>query len=103
MNKENIFYYDGKSARATNVRVLVFNASINLYDVINDDLITSYPIKGASASRTGDFVYIYFDGSGTTYLQLNKNDQTAALLVKEVTQVNDGWIKKLLRQKVIVL
>lgn len=103
MSNENIFYYDGKSARATDVRALVFNEAINVYDASNDDFIIAYPIRGTTASRTGNQVYIYLDASGTAYLQLNSDHHLSPLLINEVIEANDGWIRKLMRQKVIVL
>jgi predicted Zn-dependent protease len=103
MENDNILYLDGNSARATNVRVLVFNECINLYNAIDDHFIAGYPVKGASSTSTGENIYIYLDASGTIYLHMHATNALAATLVKEVTEANDGWMKKLLRQKAIVL
>jgi predicted Zn-dependent protease len=103
MEKEVILYFNGISARATNVRVLLFNESVNLYEESTNDLIASYQLKGTSMIRAGDNYFVYFDGSGTRYLQFHNTHQIANTLLEEVGKANDGWMKRIMRQKVIVL
>jgi predicted Zn-dependent protease len=103
MNNENIFYYDGSSARPHEVRVLVFNDALNLYEAESNDFITSYPLRGANSTRTGGNYFIYIDPSGTKYLQISAHHAMAETIVKEVSQANETWVKKLMRQKIIVL
>jgi beta-barrel assembly-enhancing protease len=103
MEKEVILYFNGISARATNVRVLLFNESVNLYDEDTNDLIASYQLKGTSMIRAGDNYYVYFDGSGSCYLQFHNTHEIANTMLEEIGKSNDGWMKKIMRQKVVVL
>ena len=54
MDNDKIFFYDGISTRAHQVRVLVFNELINLYYEEDSSFVRSFPIKGSSVVRTGE-------------------------------------------------
>jgi beta-barrel assembly-enhancing protease len=103
MEKEKILYFNGSSARATNVRVLLFNDLVNLYEEETNDLIASYPLKGTSIVKTGDSYFVYFDKSGICYLQFHYQHEIANTVLEEVGKSNQGWMKKLMRQRIIVL
>jgi predicted Zn-dependent protease len=102
MDRERIFYFDGKSARAAEVRVLIFNGMFNIYHDETNEFIVSYPVKGSNVSKTADQYFIYFEKSGT-YLQLAATHSSADSFVKDIIQTNDSWINKLVRQRIVLL
>lgn len=103
MEKKEILYYDGNSARASIVRVLVFNDNVNLYDPEHDQLICSYPLKGAHVNHAAAKTFVYLNAAGTTYIELDENDEQAAVLTVQVRDANDNFIRKFARQRLLVL
>jgi predicted Zn-dependent protease len=103
MEKDKIFYFNGSSARATNVRVLLFNESVNLYEEVSNDFIASFPLKGTSITKTGGHYFVYFDESGTCFLQFDSENEIANSLSREIGKLDQSWIKKLMSQKIIML
>lgn len=103
MGNERIFYFDGNSARSSEVRVLFFNEAINIYDAAGEHFIGSYLLKGLATNVVGENYFVYLNGAGTLYLQFTKTNPLSDTISKEIANSNDTWLKKLMKQKIVVL
>jgi len=93
MDKDKVFYLRGDGT-ASEVRVLVFNDSINIYDIESNSFIKGYPLKAASTVRCGDDITIYIDSSKNEYLKISASHDLAHTIVKDISNVNRGVLKK---------
>jgi predicted Zn-dependent protease len=103
MENETIHYYNGISARPSEVRVLVFNESLNIYEAYDDLIISSFPLKGATANLTGEHYFIYPENNSGAYLQLKHDHPQTGKLLSDIEYHNGTWYKKLIRQRLAVL
>lgn len=103
MENETILYFDSTSARPSEVRVLLFNATINLYSAGEENFIVSYPLKESVINQVGENHFVYLNNDGTIYLQINSTHPILNMLVKEVNDANDNWLKKIMKQRIVVL
>jgi beta-barrel assembly-enhancing protease len=100
MDNEKVFYHKGEGT-ATEVRILLFNDAINIYDTVTDSFIKSYPLKGTTYAKNGEDVTVFAVSSGTEYLQIPASHSLADLILKEITNANHGFFKKVARQKLL--
>jgi beta-barrel assembly-enhancing protease len=103
MDHDKELYFDGTSARPTEVRVLLFNDAVNIYDATSNNFIASFPVKTASVTKTGDSLFVYLNNSGTAYLQFHAHNEKGNEIVSEVNSSKQGWVKALMSQKIVVL
>src|SRR4029078_3914873 len=103
MQTNDVLYFDGKSARPSQVRVLLFHNQVHLYDPENDNLLGSFPLKGSSYNKAGSSSYLYLNQHGLQYLQFNQDHELASILAKETTEANMGWAQRLMKQRIVVL
>lgn len=100
--EEKIQFYNGNSAQPTEVRVLLFNDTVNIYDINNDNLIHSFPVKGSVINVVGTNTYIY-EPEQSAYLRFITGDNTANQLTQEIRNSEKSIFSRLLRHKAITL
>lgn len=103
MENNTLLYYDGVSARATPVRVLLLADQLQLHDETDDRLLHSFPLKGTAHNTVGHTHYLYLDARGLQYLQYPADHPLAAPLAGEVEKANPALGQRLMKQKTIVL
>src|SRR3982751_6723423 len=103
MQTNDVLYFDGKSARPSQVRVLLFHRQVHLYDPENNNLLGSFPLKSSSYNKAGSSCYFYLDQHGLQYLQFNKDHELASTLAKEASEANMSWAQRLMKQRIVVL
>lgn len=99
MDKENVFYFN--AGNLIEVRILVFNDAINIYDNSSNDFIKAYPLKGASVENRDNCFIVYPVTSNTEYLQVFDNDPSADSLLKEISKANQSLMRKFFRQRML--
>jgi Zn-dependent protease with chaperone function len=103
MEKNEVLYFDGKSARPSQVRVLLFHNQVHLYNPENDDLLESFPLKGSSYNQAGSSSYLYLGQNGLQYIQFSRDHELASVLAKESSEANMNWARRLMKQRIVVL
>src|SRR5688500_4327740 len=103
MDPDKIFYYDGLSARPKEVRVLIFQDLLNIYEEQTNNFLGSYSLIACRLNRTVTQYFIYLNNSGSPYLELHEKHEMAETLQNEVMEANNGWLQKLMKQKVFLL
>jgi Zn-dependent protease with chaperone function len=103
MENETALYFDGNSARPSQVRVLLFDERVHLHDVEDDHFLQSFPLAGSSHNQVGNTHYLYLDPKGLHYIQFTAENSLADNISKHVAAANPGWVQHLMRQKVTVL
>jgi Zn-dependent protease with chaperone function len=103
MNTEDVFYFDGSSARPSPVRVLLFNEQVHLRKDGDEGFTESFPAVTTTQNQIGSTLYIYLDPSGTRYLQLHADHPAATLLSHEQANKKSNWAQRLMKQRSLVL
>lgn len=101
--EESILYYDGCSARATEVRVLLLDNQLEIESIAEPVLVQQFSITGMSYNKVGNSQYLYLGQNGMPYLQFPLDHPLAEILKKEVADNNKYWGQHLLKQKTSVL
>ena len=100
MNRDKVFYYNGDGA-AIEVRVLIFNDAINIYDVQRNSFIKAFALKGVSAKTQGDIILVHPQYSTNEHLQLPAGSNIAQALLKDHSDANSTVIKKVVRNRLL--
>ena len=98
-----ILYYDGCSARPTEVRVLLLADQLQVQ--ANDTLqsVQCFSFSGMAYNKVGNGHYLYLDAKGIQYLQFPLDYTYTNILLKKVADHNKNWGQGLLKQKTSVL
>lgn len=103
MNTEDVFYFDGSSARPSPVRVLLFQEQVHLRKDNDAGFGESFPVATVTQNQIGHSVYFYLDPSGLRFLQLHADHPVATLLARELADTGGSWVQRLVRQRIFVL
>ncbi|MCU7547690.1 M48 family metallopeptidase [Chitinophagaceae bacterium LB-8] len=103
MENCTILYFDGSSARPSQVRVLLFNGRIHIHDGEDDHFLQSFPLKGSSYNQVGFTHYVYLDTKGLQYLEFTGEHPLAEGIAKQISNANPSLVQDLMRQKTVIL
>jgi beta-barrel assembly-enhancing protease len=103
MENDTALYFDGSSARPSQVRVLLFNERIDIHNAEDDLFVQSFPLKGSSHNQVGYTHYLYLDARGLQYLEFTGEHPLAESIAIQVSNANPGIVQNLMRQKTIIL
>ena len=98
-----VLYYDGLSARPTEVRVLLLDEALHLYNETGESLIQNFPLTGMAYNEVGHTNYVYLDSKGLQYLQFSSHHPLAGQASELIARANPHWGQKLMKQKLPVL
>jgi beta-barrel assembly-enhancing protease len=100
MDNEKIFYCrnDGSAAE---VRILLFNDTVNVYDAVTNNFVIAHPFKGISITKTGDDYFVYTGDASKEHLRIPAGHHQTDSILKEITRANQGFFKKLVRQRLV--
>jgi beta-barrel assembly-enhancing protease len=101
MEFKNIVFYNGSSARPLQVRVLLFDSYLEIFNEPEEEFIASFPFTEITNNTLATNQYVYLDKTGLQYMQLNVDDPLAKEL-KKITG-GKGFTKKLMKQKTSLL
>ncbi|HEX8462034.1 MAG TPA: M48 family metallopeptidase, partial [Segetibacter sp.] len=103
MDNENIFYYDGMSARPSLVRVLVLSDGLHLHKDGDEAFHETFPFSVAHQNTIGNTHYLYLDKGGLKYLQYNADLTLAAAIDAELKKNKGNRVQELSKQHTLVL
>lgn len=103
MENISVLYYDGLSAQPAEVRVLLSQDGMQLFEPNEERLIHEFPFTGMSHNEVGQTHYAYLDAKGLQYLQFLSGHPLAMTLPQKLADANPYWGQKLMKQKVPVL
>lgn len=103
MEERTVLYFNGLSARPFEVRVLLFNDRLHLYEESEAHSTEGFVFAGMAHNQVGNTHYVYLDAKGLQYLQFTADHPLAGSLPKQVTDANPHWGHKLMKQKIPVL
>lgn len=99
----NTIYFDGKSARPQQVRVLFFNDNIHIYEPEQDLLLDSFPIAACSLDTLGSQTRIYLTEQRTAYLLPDPQQPVTGLLVEALEQRDKNAFSRLMKTPMVWL
>lgn len=94
-------FFDGKSARPQQVRVLLLNKQINLYN--SEGLISSTPATACTLQKNGGKTYVYLTADATVFIVMEEDTPIAQLIESEMRPGKQRAISGLLLYRIIVL
>lgn len=94
-------FFDGQSARPHQVRVLLLNKQINVYEA--DTLVYSSPLSDCSLQKTGNKIYVYLTADATIFVVLEEDTPAARLIAEEIQFSKTDASSKLMQMKLPVL
>ena len=101
--EEKLLYYNGSSARAIDVRVLLLDNELQVQPDDETYPIHSFSYLGMSCNTVGARLYVYLDQKGLQYLEVPMDHSLANELANKVALHNKSWGQSLLKQKTLVL
>ncbi|HEY1022156.1 MAG TPA: M48 family metallopeptidase [Flavisolibacter sp.] len=103
MNTEDIYYYDGSSARPSSVRVLLLDGEVHLRRDDDESFAESFPVQTLTQNQIENTIYFYLDPSGTRYLQFDVGHPQATLLSRAQAIRKGTWAQRLGKLRISVL
>jgi Zn-dependent protease with chaperone function len=102
MENQIINFYNGGNARPMQVRVLLFNDAINIYDSDTDSFVLSFPFRGATTNEVGGNYFVY-PANEHSYLQLDAEHELVKQISTGVENANRNIVTRLLRHRALSL
>lgn len=93
-------FFNGTSAPHQQVKVLVLNKYINVYEA--NSLLYSAPLDACSLQKTGNKVYVYLNTDSRIYLVLEEDTPAAKLVTEELSLSKTGSFTHSLRTKLLI-
>jgi Zn-dependent protease with chaperone function len=103
MENETVLFFDGCSARPSQVRVLLFNDRVDIHDGEDGHFMQSFLLTGSEHNQVGKAHYLHLDAKGLQYLQFTAEHPLADSISKYVANANPSAGQHLMRQKIVVL
>jgi Zn-dependent protease with chaperone function len=94
-------FFDGKSARAQQVRVLLLNKQINIYH--EEELISSTPVEACTVQKIGGKLYVYLTADATAFVTMEQDTPTARLIEDEIQSGKTDIFSRLMRIRLPLL
>lgn len=94
-------FFDGKSARPQQVRVLLLNKQINIY--VEENLISSTPAASCTTQKINGKLYVYLTDDATIFVTLEEDAPAARLIEEEIQSGKRDIFSRLMRIRLPVL